>query len=222
MPTRSIDRSIDRILTTCESQEGNNQHLKQQISSNRRNTARMAASAALALRTVTTPVRSNSTGQHTHTIASQEMTTFFRSYPNRRVQQMMSSPRHSSIALLPRAQAGGPSSSSEEEEEEKEQVATTSTANGTTDVVEKLSTEEIQRQMGEIRRAEQEREEAAQSSDSLVSGVMEEVALIQWPSFTSAFLNTLLVIGLVFGTSVVLFGVNTALTEISNTIYSHK
>jgi len=135
---------------------------------------------------------------------------------------MMSSPRHSSIALLPRAQAGGPSSSEEEEEEEKEQVATTSTANGTTDVVEKLSTEEIQRQMGEIRRAEQEREEATQSSDSLVSGVMEEVALIQWPSFTSAFLNTLLVIGLVFGTSVVLFGVNTALTEISNTIYSHK
>lgn len=189
----------------------------------------MASSSVAALATQRgAPVASRRSNLHystrqkqIHAAASHEIATFYRPYSFRNVHQI-SSARHSSIAL-PRAQGGGPSSSAsspeEDKEQQEEQVASTTTANNND--VEKLSTEEIQRQMGEIRRAEQEREEAAQSSDSLVSGVLEEVALIQWPSFTSAFLNTLLVIGLVFGTSVVLFGVNTALTEISNTIYSH-
>lgn len=85
----------------------------------------------------------------------------------------------------------------------------------------RLSTEEIQKQMGELRRAKEEQDAAmAAKEDSLVSGVMEEVGLIQWPSFGSAFVNTLLVIAIVFGTSLVLFGVNTLLTELSGVIYS--
>lgn len=85
----------------------------------------------------------------------------------------------------------------------------------------RLSTEEIQKQMGELRRAKEEQEAAmAAKEDSLVSGVMEEVGLIQWPSFGSAFVNTLLVVAIVFATSFVLFGVNSALTELSGVIYS--
>lgn len=84
-----------------------------------------------------------------------------------------------------------------------------------------LSAEEIQKQMGELRRAKEEQAAATSDDESLMSGVMEEVGLIQWPTFGSAFLNTLLVIAIVFGTSLVLFGVNSALTEISGTIYSH-
>lgn len=93
-----------------------------------------------------------------------------------------------------------------EEEEEEEAV---------------LSTQEIQRQMGALRAAAASASQDEASKDaSLVDGVLEEVRLIEWPSFTSALLNTVLVIALVLGTSVVLFGVNTSLSEISRQIYS--
>ena len=86
--------------------------------------------------------------------------------------------------------------------------------------VEKLSTEEIQRQMSELRRQKEELEGAGKGGEEgLVSGVMEEVGLIQWPSFVSALGNTVLVIVIVLGTSAVLFGVNTLLTEASGVIY---
>lgn len=103
-----------------------------------------------------------------------------------------------------------------EEEQQIEPTSSTSTAAADSP----LSAEEIQRQMGELRRAKQEQVASQDATDdSLVSGVLEEVQLIEWPTFTSALLNTLLVISIVFGTSVVLFGVNTALTEVSNAIY---
>ena len=85
----------------------------------------------------------------------------------------------------------------------------------------RLSTEEIQRQMGELRRAKEDQEAAlAAKEESLASGVLEEVGLIQWPSFGSAFVNTLLVVAIVLATSFTLFGVNTALTELSGVIYA--
>jgi len=85
----------------------------------------------------------------------------------------------------------------------------------------RLSTEEIQRQMGELRRAKEDQEAAlAAKEESLASGVLEEVGLIQWPSFGSAFVNTLLVVAIVLATSFTLFGVNSALTELSGVIYS--
>lgn len=55
-----------------------------------------------------------------------------------------------------------------------------------------------------------------------VQGVLEEVGLIQWPTITGALLNTALVIGIVFGTSLVLLAVNTGLAELSREIYSYK
>jgi preprotein translocase SecE subunit len=98
--------------------------------------------------------------------------------------------------------------SEEKEEEEEEEEAV-------------LSTEEIQRQMGALRAAAAAASQDEASKDaSLMDGVLEEVRLIEWPSFTSALLNTVLVIALVLGTSVVLFGVNTSLSEISRQIYS--
>lgn len=103
----------------------------------------------------------------------------------------------------------------------EQQIEPVASSSSTTTTDSTLSAEEIQKQMGELRRAKQEQELSKSTQDeSLINGVMEEVQLIQWPTFTSALLNTLLVISIVFGTSVVLFGVNTALTELSNVIYS--
>ncbi len=50
-------------------------------------------------------------------------------------------------------------------------------------------------------------------------GVLEEVGLIKWPSPGKATLNTLLVIGIVAGTAVMLLAINTVLTELSNVVY---
>jgi preprotein translocase subunit SecE len=50
-------------------------------------------------------------------------------------------------------------------------------------------------------------------------GVMEEVGLIKWPAPVKAVLNTLLVILIVAGTSGLLLGINTLLTELSNAVY---
>ena len=54
----------------------------------------------------------------------------------------------------------------------------------------------------------------------VMQGVLQEIQLIQWPSPQSAFLNTLLVVAIVLGTSLVLFGVNTGLAEVSRQMYS--
>ena len=51
--------------------------------------------------------------------------------------------------------------------------------------------------------------------------MLEEVGLIQWPTITGALLNTALVIGIVFGTSLVLLAVNTGLAELWREIYSY-
>eukprot|EP00890_Picochlorum_soloecismus_P004845 jgi/Picsp_1/5361/NSC_02722-R1_protein len=56
--------------------------------------------------------------------------------------------------------------------------------------------------------------------ESFVQGVLEEVGLIQWPTIAGALLNTVLVIGIVLGTSLVLLAVNTGLAELSRDIYS--
>jgi preprotein translocase subunit SecE len=85
---------------------------------------------------------------------------------------------------------------------------------------ERLSTEEIARQMAALRQEKAEKEAGKGEEEGLVGGVMEEVGLIQWPSFGSSLVNTVLVIVIVLGTSAMLFGINTALTELSGVIYS--
>ena len=85
---------------------------------------------------------------------------------------------------------------------------------------ERLSTEEIARQMAALRQEKAEKEAGKVEEEGLVGGVMEEVGLIQWPSFGSSLVNTVLVIVIVLGTSAMLFGINTALTELSGVIYS--
>jgi len=82
--------------------------------------------------------------------------------------------------------------------------------------MERMSAEEIRQQVAELRAVSME----AQAKEGLMQGVMEEVGLIKWPSPQSALLNTLLVIAIVAGTSVVLFGVNTGLAELSRAVYS--
>ena len=51
-------------------------------------------------------------------------------------------------------------------------------------------------------------------------GVLDEVQMIKWPTIQSALLNTVLVVAIVAGTSVVLFAVNTALAELSREVYA--
>ena len=55
--------------------------------------------------------------------------------------------------------------------------------------------------------------------NSPVQGVLEEVGLIKWPGPKQAVLNTLLVMLIVAGTSGLLFGVNTLLTELAKIAY---
>ena len=112
-----------------------------------------------------------------------------------------------------------------EEVTETEAIAEATGTTGTTEAggeqsPERLSTEEIARQMAALRQEKAEKEAGKGEEEGLVGGVMEEVGLIQWPSFGSSLVNTVLVIVIVFGTSAMLFGINTALTELSGVIYS--
>ncbi|KAI3428169.1 hypothetical protein D9Q98_006550 [Chlorella vulgaris] len=77
------------------------------------------------------------------------------------------------------------------------------------------SIEEIQQRAAQMRQDKA----AASAKGGLVEGVREEVMLIKWPAPLKAVLNTFLVIGIVAGTSAVLLGINSVLTEISNAIY---
>lgn len=61
--------------------------------------------------------------------------------------------------------------------------------------------------------------DARNSKESLTEGVLEEIRLIKWPSVSSALINTVLVVAIVASTSLVLFGVNTGLTELSKVVY---
>jgi len=61
--------------------------------------------------------------------------------------------------------------------------------------------------------------DARNSKESLSEGVLEEIGLIKWPSVSSALINTVLVVAIVASTSLVLFGVNTGLTELSKIVY---
>lgn len=80
-----------------------------------------------------------------------------------------------------------------------------------------LTIEDIQKRAAELRAL---KAESKSSDESLISGVLEEITLISWPNFGSALVNTFIVVGVVAFTSVVIFGVNTGLTEVSKVIYS--
>ena len=82
-----------------------------------------------------------------------------------------------------------------------------------------MSAEEIQNRVAEIRSATMQRKEEGGGEEGLVEGVLQEVQLIQWPTVQGALLNTLLVIAIVSGTSLVLFGVNSGLAELSRILY---
>lgn len=99
---------------------------------------------------------------------------------------------------------------------ETPQAETPSSASAATPSrVETLSADEIRLQMSQIRAANAE----AKAKEGFVEGVLEEVQLIQWPTPGSALLNTLLVLAIVGGTSLVLFAVNTTLAELSREVY---
>lgn len=51
-------------------------------------------------------------------------------------------------------------------------------------------------------------------------GALEEAQLISWPAPGKAFLDTLLVLGIVTGTGMLLFGLNVLLADVSQWFYS--
>lgn len=55
--------------------------------------------------------------------------------------------------------------------------------------------------------------------DRWVQGVLEEAKLVKWPKLGKATLDTLLVIGIVAGTSGLLLAINTLLTDLSKVVY---
>lgn len=49
--------------------------------------------------------------------------------------------------------------------------------------------------------------------------VLEEARLIEWPSLTAALGDTALVVGIVAGSALALFAINSALTDLAKAIY---
>lgn len=92
-------------------------------------------------------------------------------------------------------------------------AATTTGTETTIQRTETLSEDEIRRLAG-LRR-----EELRQKEMGLVEGVVQEVGLIEWPKPGEALLNTALVLGIVAGVSLALFGVNSVLAELTKLVY---
>ncbi|KAL3156969.1 hypothetical protein ABBQ38_001227 [Trebouxia sp. C0009 RCD-2024] len=73
----------------------------------------------------------------------------------------------------------------------------------------------------ELRALQQRKREQSQSSapTGYVQSILQEVRLIEWPTPKQALLNTVLVIGIVGASSVVLFAINSTLAELSKISY---
>jgi preprotein translocase SecE subunit len=116
---------------------------------------------------------------------------------------------------------GPSSSSSTDTDSEQVTIPDTPPAKQSTElqsklIKEELTIEDIQRRAAELRAM---KADARNSKESLTEGVLEEIRLIKWPSVSSALINTVLVVAIVASTSLVLFGVNTGLTELSKVVY---
>mmetsp|Transcript_23966 Transcript_23966/g.60309 ORF Transcript_23966/g.60309 Transcript_23966/m.60309 type:complete len:218 (-) Transcript_23966:156-809(-) len=81
-----------------------------------------------------------------------------------------------------------------------------------------FSEEEIAAMAAE-RRAAKAAAAGAGGSSNVVTGALEEAQLIIWPAVGDALVNTVVVIGIVFVTAAMLFGVNSGLAVLSNTVY---
>lgn len=73
--------------------------------------------------------------------------------------------------------------------------------------------------MAAERRAAKAAAAGAGGSSNVVTGALEEAQLIIWPAVGDALVNTVVVIGIVFVTAAMLFGVNSGLAVLSNTVY---
>lgn len=78
-----------------------------------------------------------------------------------------------------------------------------------------LSSEEVQK-LSQLRK---QQAQAAQASQNIVQGAIEEAQLISWPKPKQAFLDTLLVLGILTGTGLLLLTCNILLAELSDWWY---
>eukprot|EP01023_Acetabularia_acetabulum_P025555 TRINITY_DN2444_c0_g2_i4.p2 TRINITY_DN2444_c0_g2~~TRINITY_DN2444_c0_g2_i4.p2 ORF type:complete len:158 (-),score=20.14 TRINITY_DN2444_c0_g2_i4:399-872(-) len=81
---------------------------------------------------------------------------------------------------------------------------------------EEVLTEEEQKRLAALKQLKETRKER---SKNILQGAFDETRLIEWPGAGSAVTNTFLVIGIVAGTSAMLFAINSLLVEVSNKFY---
>ncbi|KAK7366548.1 hypothetical protein VNO80_08541 [Phaseolus coccineus] len=72
----------------------------------------------------------------------------------------------------------------------------------------------------ELKKAMAERKE--KEEDNLLSGVAREIDEIEWPTFGKVLGTTGVVLGVIFGSSVVLLTVNAVLAELSDRVFAGK
>eukprot|EP01024_Parvocaulis_polyphysoides_P064964 TRINITY_DN7565_c0_g1_i10.p2 TRINITY_DN7565_c0_g1~~TRINITY_DN7565_c0_g1_i10.p2 ORF type:complete len:155 (-),score=20.01 TRINITY_DN7565_c0_g1_i10:350-814(-) len=117
------------------------------------------------------------------------------------------------IGLLIKAQQQQPSSTEKQVEDAAINAEQQEKSVNQDDEV--LSDEELER----LAALKQLKEQRKERSKNILQGALDETRLIEWPGPGSAITNTFLVIGIVAGTSVMLFTINTLLVEISNIFY---
>lgn len=104
-------------------------------------------------------------------------------------------------------------SSLEEEEREASAVAG---AEGASKEKE-LTPEEIAQQLKALRVA---RGEVSASPGDFWSGVLEEMKLVEWPQFKNVLGTTGIVVGIIFGSAILLLTVNAVLAELSDQVFN--
>ncbi|KAK9664328.1 hypothetical protein RND81_14G033800 [Saponaria officinalis] len=74
----------------------------------------------------------------------------------------------------------------------------------------------------EIRKAIKERETPAGGGEGFWDGVVEEIGMIEWPEFGKVVGTTVVVLGVIAGSSVVLLTLNAVLAEVSDQVFVGK
>lgn len=80
-----------------------------------------------------------------------------------------------------------------------------------------LTPEEIGQQLKAMRIA---RGEVSPSSGDFWSGVLEETKLVEWPQFNKVLGTTGVVVGIIFGSAILLLTVNAVLAELSDQVFN--
>lgn len=82
-------------------------------------------------------------------------------------------------------------------------------------IPQELSAEEIGQQLKALRG-----KEASTSNQNFWGGVLEETKLVEWPQFQKVLGTTGVVVGIIFGSAILLLTVNAILAELSDQVFN--